>query len=200
MRQIIDRILKNKEMDISGKNYIQKGFLKRHPHLTTKFSSQVKKQRILNSNPDILQKALDKLGWTVKELDMLPENMWNMDEKAIIHGKSARVKVICVRGRRSPPLMKDGDNELTTVIEGISINQVLPPMILFKGQAQYWQWHQVLHPDHATTVFCHSDKGWSNQVIGIEYLEKVFEVNTKKTPSFLEASKKKLPTVEIVDF
>lgn len=191
---MIDKILEKKEMDPSGKNYMQKAFLKRHPHLTTKFSSQVKKQRIMNSNPEILRKALYKLGRTIKERDILPENTYNMDEKAIIHGKSARVKVICVRGRRSPPLMKDGDGELTTLIEGIGgKNQVLPPMIIFKGAGQYRQWHQVLHPDHAASVFCHSEKGWSNQLLGVEYLEKVFEVHTKGTDSFLEAAKKKIP-------
>lgn len=194
VRQMIDKILEKKEMKPSGKNYIYKAFLKRHEHLTTKFSSQVKKQRILNSDPAILKKGLDKLGKTIKEFNILPENTYNMDEKAIIQGKAARVKVICMRGRRSPPLMKDGDGELTTIVEGIGgNNQVLPPMIVFKGQGQYRQWHQVLHPDHANSIFCHSEKGWSNQVLGVEYLEKVFEVHTKSTPSFLEAVSKKLP-------
>ena len=138
MRQMIDKILEKKEMDPSGKNYMQKAFLKRHPHLTTKFSSQVKKQRIMNSNPEILRNALNKLGKTMKDRDILPENTYNMDEKAIIHEKLAQVKVICVQGRRSPPLMKDGDGELTTLVEGTGgKNQVLPPMIVFKGGGQY---------------------------------------------------------------
>lgn len=189
VRQMVNKILEKKEMEPSGKNYIRKAFLKRHEHLTTKFSSQVKKQRILSSNPVILKRSLDKLGKTIKDLSILPENTYNMDEKAILHGKSPRVKVICVRGRRSPPLMKDGDGELTTVIETIGgSGTVLPPMIIFKGHSQYRQWHQVLHKDHADTVFCHSDKGWSNQVLGVEYLEKVFNIHTQATPSFIEAS------------
>ena len=34
-----------------------------------------------------------------------------MDEKGLRMGKSARVTVICVCERRSPPLMKDGDRD-----------------------------------------------------------------------------------------
>ena len=131
-------MLKEKELEPSGINYIEKGFLQRHKHLTTKFSSQVKKQRITNSSPEILKKALHKLGKIIRLHNILPENIYNMDEKGIIQGKSPRVKVICVRGRRSPPLMKDGDGELTTIIEAVSASGVvLPPMVILKGQGQY---------------------------------------------------------------
>ena len=34
-------------------------FLNRHSHLTSRFSVQVKKQRIVNHNPEILKQALD---------------------------------------------------------------------------------------------------------------------------------------------
>ena len=60
-----------------------------------------------------------------------------MDEKGLQMGKSARVKVIYVRGRKSPPLMKDGNLELITAIETIAGDGAfLPPMIIYKGQAQ----------------------------------------------------------------
>ena len=57
-----------------------------------------------------------------------------MDEKGLQMGKSARVKVICVRGRKSPPLMTDGNRELITAIETIAADGTfLSPMIIYIG-------------------------------------------------------------------
>ena len=61
-----------------------------------------------------------------------------MDEKGLLMGKSPGVKVICVRGRHSPPLLKDGDRELVTAIETIAADgSILPSMLVYKGQGQY---------------------------------------------------------------
>ena len=63
-----------------------------------------------------------------------------MDEKGLQMGKSARVKVIYVRGRKSPPLMTDGNRELITAIEPIAADGTFPPpMIIYIGQTQLAQ-------------------------------------------------------------
>ena len=80
-------------------------------------------------------------------------------------GKSPRAKVICVCGRRSPPLMKDGDRELVTAIEMVAANgSMLPSMLIYKGQGQYVQWHKYLNEQDADTVFSFSPKGWTSQI------------------------------------
>ena len=82
-----------------GKHWITR-FLNRNPHLASKFSTKVKKQRIVSSNPKILKQAFDILGPLIKKNCIQPHNIYNMDEKGLQMGKSARVKVICVRGRK----------------------------------------------------------------------------------------------------
>lgn len=78
-------------------------------------------------------------------------------------GKSPRIKVICVRGWKSPPLMKDGNRELITAIETLGGDGAfLPPMIIYKGQAQLAQWHDHLNTKDKDTVFSISPKGWTN--------------------------------------
>lgn len=181
VRFMIMRILKGKKRAISvlGKNYIPR-FLDRHPHLASKFSSQVKKQRIVASNPLILEPAMIKFGELLKERDIKPGNMYNMDEKAIILGKSARVKVLCVRGRRSPPKMTDGNKELISAIEVVSDDGfVLPSHMVFAGVAQYREWHKQLGEEDKDTVFSYSATGWSNQYIGRDWLIKVFDKHTR---------------------
>ena len=71
------------------------GVLNRHPYLTSK-----------SGIPSTL----------IKKYNIQPYNIYNMDEKNIQMGKSVQVKVICIRGKKYPPLMKDG-SELFTAIE-----------------------------------------------------------------------------------
>ena len=134
----------------------------------------------MNSDPKILKQAFDILGPLIKRRHIQPHNIYNMDEKGLIMGKSARVKVICVRGRKSPPLIKEGNRELLTAIETMAADgTVLPPMIIYKGAAQYTSWHGYLNEEDKDTVFSFSPKGWSNQVLGVEYLKLLFQPQTK---------------------
>ena len=133
----------------------------------------------MNSDPKILKHAFDVLATVIRNID--PHNIYNMDEKGLQMGKSARVKVICVRGRRSPPLMTDGDRELVTAIETVAADgTVLPPMLIYKGQGQYAQWHKYLNEEDADTVFCYSPKGWTSQILGLDYLKLLFDPCTRK--------------------
>lgn len=184
MKRIIEKPLIAKKADKTtvGVHYIKQSFLPRHPTLTTKFSSQVKRQKVMNSDPALLSRLLHKLGEALQLRNIKPENLYNMDEKAIIQGKSARVKVICTRGRKSPPHITDGNKELITIIETVNAaGRYLSLMVVFVGVAQYRQWHEYHTPQDAETVFCHSKTGWSNQRLCLEYLVKLFDKHT--TPS-----------------
>ena len=69
-----------------------------------------------------------------------------------------------------------GQRETITVLETISGDgRVLPPMIIYKGKAHYRHWHNNLGEEDKDTVFAYSDKGWTNQILGVEYLRLLFE-------------------------
>ena len=119
-----------------GQHWISR-FLNRHPHLSSKFSTQVHKQRIIKSNPKILKQAFSVLGNMIRTLNIVTQNIYTMDEKGLIMGKSTKVKVICVRERKSPPLLKEGNRELITTVETVCADgTVLPPMLIYKGKTQ----------------------------------------------------------------
>ena len=104
-----------------------------------------------------------------------------MDEKGLFMEKSPRVKVICVRGRCSPLLMKDGDRQLVTAIEiEAADGSVLPSMLIYKGQGQYALWHKYLNEEDVDTAFSFSPKGWTSKILGVEYLKLLFDPWTKK--------------------
>ena len=179
LRLLSEREGQSREKVYLGKHWVSR-FLDRNPHLTSKFSTQVQKQRIVSSNPKILKQSFEVLGPLIKKNSIQPHNIYNMDEKGLQMGKSARVKVICVRGRKSPPLMKDGNRELITAIETIAADgSFLPPMIIYKGQGQLAQWHNYLKAEDSQTVFSVSPKGWTNQVLGVEYLRLLFDPLTR---------------------
>ena len=96
-------------------------------------------------------------------------------------GKSPRLKVIYIRGRRSPPLMKDGHRELITAIEIIAAETSMrSSMLIYKGQGQYVQWHNYLNEEDADTVFSFSPKAWTSQILGVNSLKLLFDPWTKK--------------------
>ena len=142
-----------------GQHWITR-FMDSHPQLSSKFSTQVYKQRIVKSDPKILKQAFDVLGNMIRTFKILPQNTYNMDEKGLLIGKSARVKVICMRVRRCQPLIKDSNRELVTAVETISADgTVLPPMIILRGKTQQAQWHSYLSEEDKDTIFSASTKG-----------------------------------------
>ena len=93
-------------------------------------------------------------------------------------GRSTRVKVICKRGRKNTRKTKDGKREIITVIKTVpAAGVVLPPMIVYKGQAHYKGWSALVKAGDKA-FFAISDKGWTSRSIGLEYLVKNFEPNT----------------------
>ena len=79
-----------------------------------------------------MKHAFDVLATVIRNIQ--PHDIYNMDEQGLLMGKSPRVKVICIHGRRSLPLMKDGDRELVTAIETVAADgSMLPSMLIYKG-------------------------------------------------------------------
>ena len=76
---------------------------------------------------------------------------------------------------------KYGNRELITAIETIAADGTfLPPMITYKGKSQLAQWHNYLNEEDKNTIFSVSPKGWTNQVLGLEYLRLLFDPLTRK--------------------
>lgn len=70
----------------------------------------------------------------------------------------------------------DGNREIITLLECIRANRwVLPAFIIFKGKAGHrYEWFTYLDQTDHDTIFAISSTGWTNQVLGVEFLEKLF--------------------------
>lgn len=68
---------------------------------------------------------------------------------------------------------------MITVLEGVSVGGILLPLIvIYKEQTHLEGWHAFVERD--STYFAYSDKGWTLHEIRLNYLIKIFELNTSK--------------------
>ena len=77
-----------------------RGFLNRHPELSSKFASGLNRQHALSSKPGPIKDYFQKLQMPLRKHNFLPNNIYNMDEKGVLLGMSNRAKVIVRRGRQ----------------------------------------------------------------------------------------------------
>ena len=109
---------------------------------------------------------------------LLAQDIFNADEKGFLMGHSSHVKVICKRSRKNTRKTQAGKRKIIMVIETVLAARVLlPPMIVYKGQAHYRGWTALVKAGDEV-FFGISDKGWTSRSIGLEYLVKNFEPNT----------------------
>ena len=103
-----------------------------------------------------------------------------MDKKGFLMGVTLRCKVICRRNRRTPRLTMDGSCEWVTVIETVSGDgEILSPLIINKEAAHYAGWYAGLKRGDKA-VFGISEKGWSNEKLGLQWLYEVFNIETQE--------------------
>ena len=116
----------------------------------------------------------------VKFYNIEVPNMYNMDEKGIMMGKALGCQVICRRRCRTPRMIHDGSREWVTVVETVSGDgRVLRRFIINKGIVHYMGWYAGLKKKDLAT-FGVSEKGWSNEKLGLKWLKEVFDSETKE--------------------
>lgn len=162
-----------------GKNWVSR-FLKRHPPLALKLSTQLERQRAYANDPDILRGYFVKLGGLIRQYGLRPVQIFNMDEKGFMMGLAAKAKVLCRRGRRNPRVTHDGKRELVTVIETVGADgSVLSPFVINKGAGHYMGWYKNLTEKEKSYRFSYSPKGWTDDLLALEWLQEVFLPETQ---------------------
>jgi len=103
-----------------------------------------------------------------------------MDEKGFLLGQAFKVKVICRRGIKNRNYTQYGNCKMVTVIECIAADgRVIPPMYIYKGGKHLLGWHAGVQ-DKEEAIFAWSTKGWTDNELGLEWVEQNFEKYTTK--------------------
>jgi hypothetical protein len=94
----------------------------------------LEKARAKALNRFAVNEFYDILIEVMKEYDILPENLYNMDEKGLQLGIGARIAAMIDRDQKIAYSIEDGNRELVTVIETICADgSVLHPSVIFQG-------------------------------------------------------------------
>ena len=107
-----------------------RGFISRHPELSSKFANGLNRQRDLSSKPGPIKDYFQKLQMLLLKHNFLPHNICNMGEKGLLLGTSNRGKVIVRRGRGPPGETEDGSREWITVVETCRANNAMLPLMV----------------------------------------------------------------------
>lgn len=157
-----------------GKDWVRQ-FIKRQHRLKTKRGLRIEYSRVNAATPTnihALFDAYDDLDW------IKPENRHNADEVGFMEGKGADGLVVG-SAELSPKSVGIKSNEKrtwTTVVECISAaGTKLDPLVIFQAKTIQDQWFSdEILAEHPTWKVTHSEKGWTSNAIGLEWLEKVF--------------------------
>ena len=187
LRHMAEELLQAKgQTQRTGKNWPGQ-FLKRHLILKSVFISPQDRNRQLSEDPEIITHQFELYHNVVSEHNIQPKDTYNIDEKGTAIGIIIEERCIVSKSEKQPKSVQDGNREWCTVIECISLKaQVLSPWIIFKAKLRKPEWFKKLkelreeageeEPGH----ICISDNGWTDNELGIRWLEDCFSPETSK--------------------
>jgi len=117
-------------------------FKSRHEdELKSRWTRNFEASRTRSLNETNTQSFFNLLKETVAEYDIDDEDIYNMDEKGIQLGSSARVKTLVDRTQQNINRVEDGNRELVTVIETVCADgSALQACVVFKGERRNLEW------------------------------------------------------------
>jgi hypothetical protein len=161
-------------------------FLHRHREtLTYKWTSAMDASRHNADNSEKYSHYFDLLRSKIDEYSIEPRHTYNMDEKGLAIGLVNRSKRVFSKatwdskGKRQS--LQDGNREWVTILAAICADgSTLSPGIIFTGKPNGLQqsWLEDLDVGKDSVFATATPSGWSNDEVGLAWLEQVFERET----------------------
>ena len=161
-----------------GKDWMAR-FIRRNPILRTQRARKIDSVRVNGATGSIIQ-----AWWAYLRVPLvtaiLPANRYNMDEFGLMEGQGVNGLVVGSTHTRAIQRKTPGSRAWTSFIECISATGLaLPPTVIFKGKSVQQQWFLTDKEDLGGWLFTATDKGWVNQTVALEWLEKIFIPRTQ---------------------
>jgi DDE superfamily endonuclease len=148
------------------------------PELKTKYINGLDKNRFAAQDPIIISDWFKLFNNTIKEFNIHPSDIYNMDEKGFMVGMLQRTKVIISKYQIAKYMMEPGNREWVSLIECISLDgRLLFLWVIFKGKKQNLAWMEMLGEGHIAL----SKNGWTDNELGLEWLKECFDPETQNT-------------------
>jgi hypothetical protein len=155
-------------------------FRTRYPQIETCFSRTIDTARSTALDFSTIKSYFDNLGELLREHKYPPSAIYNVDETGFSIGSSRKSVVLLDQLNQRREKKQPGRQEWITCLECISASGVtLPPCLIFKGQNLNLGWIPDETP--AGWKFITSKKGWTSDLIGLEWLKAHFQPFVSKS-------------------
>lgn len=168
-----------------GEGWVYRFLQRQDQYLISKWATGMDRVR---HQADSESKYKDYFTFVHRQMDRYgiePRHTYNMDEKGILMGKINRSKRIFSRKvwerKQVQSSLQDGSREWISILACICADgTVLDPGLIYQSDASQVQssWVEDIRQDRPAYVTA-SVSGWSNNEIGLAWLEQVFDRQTK---------------------
>jgi hypothetical protein len=162
-------------------------FINQHSiHLISRWAASMDSNRHQADSGDKYSLYFDLLGDKIKEYDIEPRHTYNMDEKGFLIGVIGRSKRVFSRhmweNKEVTASLQDGSREWISLLACVCADgSALPPSLIYqaanKGIQSSWV-EDIKAGEHGVHVSS-SPSGWTDNDIGLGWLEQVFDHYTK---------------------
>ena len=154
-------------------------FLNRHPTVKGIYARQMENARFDGASYEVVKRWFEAVASQLQEHTYEPQNIWNMDESGFGVGESQTTRVLVPINFNGKHKSVAGKQEWITDIECINAaGGALTPMIIFKAKNLNSGW---LPPEIPSDWhFGVSENGWTSNNLGLNWLIKVFEPQTRE--------------------
>jgi hypothetical protein len=127
-------------------------FRTRHPDLQSRWASGLECCRAKALNRPQVTEYFNILIELITKYNIIPSNIYNMDEKGVQLGIGKRTLVLVDRDQKTIQHLENGDRELVTIIETVCADgSSVPPSVIFKALRRNLAWSRN-NPDQARYV------------------------------------------------
>jgi len=158
-------------------------FLSRQPSIKLKYCQYLEKARAkVTATVEEQRKWYQTLRSLVQHHKIIPENLWNCNEKGIIMGLAVGCQKAIVRANAQSKVARtDGNREFYSVLETISATgHVIPPFIVWANKVHCVGFYGT---DSRPATFSQSPSGYMDDGLGLDYIVKHFERYTTPNPT-----------------
>ena len=163
-------------------------FLNRHTDtLLYKWTTAMDKVRHAADNSDKYSAYFNLLHHKIEEYHVRAADIYNMDKKGFAIGLVARSKRIfskqLYKMQKNRQSLQDGNREWLTLLASICADgSALPLGLIFTGKDNTIQssWVEDIEPGKHSVFVTATPSGWTNDEVGLAWLEQLFNRYTKK--------------------
>ena len=162
-------------------------FINRHSiHLISQWTTGMDANRHQADSGDKYSLYFNHLSDKIKEYDIEPRHTYNMDEKGFLIGVIGRSKRVFSRRmwerKEVRASLQDGSREWITLLACVCADgSALPPSLIYQSTNSSIQssWVEDIKAGKHGVHVSSSPSGWTNNDIGLAWLEQVFDRYTK---------------------